>query len=1352
MAKWEIIEDNKFKKANGGKSAATRAVATKNSKNNPKMLSEVTVVEPKTVTKNKPVIQKPNLAPYYVPAQDASKVNTFVNNKQVTNNQPTPTPLLNLSNANSYNIPNLTGIELLNKIEKVNAADSDSTYYGVPYKNGVIADKKLWNENKRRAEEEWDNDIRRVIDIGQTAGSIMELYPPTALPGYALNAILTVPSLAMNYRDKNYVGIGTDVAGLVPSSLLPGGYGTAKTIGEMGYNGYNIYQDFKQTGGKASGWQIIDDLPKAQKGLTIKTPFSNLTPTQPVQEKPIVNSIPTTVKPQYKSEGDYLNQVYGEDSGVQLPGQSSILRASQDAKPAYDVTKKDYSSYNKEIQEQKIDEQVAQFLKDNPLPKTDKSKADYIENLSPYDRQLIQSSSYSNEFLPAFRQYQNRVGENAKKYSIKEAFSDPNKLSEVTQSAPNRFRLFPNATNSIEDFVNPGIWLGQMEQGVADIPKNIRDENYLGAAMGVVNPLAMGALGAVGTKSTGQWLNNMANPLAGIVDANTVKGLGNKVLNNYGREAFTPMLDNVGVEALGVGKQNIGSSVEGVENNLVTQLRKELEEKGIIESQKTINFPWKEPIRKGVEPWGYSNDNASLLPITGSKYKDVKGVIIGGKNPSYMSDKEILMNSGEYDFKLRKANDLLIKEGKAPIYTEEMQKIIKDNRPVLNDKNIKDAINHRDKIKYTYADPNASEEFIKSQRNRYATWDMYLGKPQTQHPMYDISELTKSKKDIVYTIKEDFMNKPQIETRLKGFIGSIERDLPGKKWTKKGDSWIIPDEDKGMFGTMGGFHWKVDKLNNGNYKIIANDVWDIQPFKNRTIGNSDKLSGRLLNKAIKPIQNIEVGKALGIGKPMNVKVGFEIDGNTKQIIKTFGLGGAVLGASALPPELKHGGVIEDPMGQWAHPGSITKIPSNQITMEGVNYPVLGVSDRGHTQMMYPGEDYSFRGKSVTEYPMMGSGGEVNFTYAGENHRVYEKESPTGNGKGIEGHIMVNHPTENKGKWDTIDLTKITNGKVKTVAQGVASTKKWHKENPEYADGGMIKRADGSYSKRGLWDNIRDNAGSGKKPTKEMLKQERKIKSQYANGGQVSSWEIIEDLPKAQTGILTPKDSLYHQRDKTIKYDLLRGGAQGNPLLQYSDTSYYNQFYKDKVEPHLSYYQTAMEKGDAGDFVFNSGRDPRTYQLDQYLKSIGQSGLPNRGSFNIDMNKDPQKWATKKPELDAIWNQYQPDINKLTENQRRVLLNKGRDFYYKNTYTDDPGMNWGFDTNGNPIRGADGSLSPAYGKTWYGRIWNNNDFKEFDPNNPKFTPPAQKPGQSVALPPQFQKGGKTKKSNWQIIEY
>ena len=66
---------------------------------------------------------------------------------------------------------------------------------------------------------------------------------------------------------------------------------------------------------------------------------------------------------------------------------------------------------------------------------------------------------------------------------------------------------------------------------------------------------------------------------------------------------------------------------------------------------------------------------------------------------------------------------------------------------------------------------------------------------------------------------------------------------------------------------------------------------------------------------------------------------------------------------------RDGSVIKDDRGQWAHPGEITEIGSNQITMKGVPYPVLGVSDEGDTKMMYPEEDYKFKGKKVTEYPV-----------------------------------------------------------------------------------------------------------------------------------------------------------------------------------------------------------------------------------------------------------------------------------------------------------------------------------------------------------------------------------------------
>lgn len=77
-------------------------------------------------------------------------------------------------------------------------------------------------------------------------------------------------------------------------------------------------------------------------------------------------------------------------------------------------------------------------------------------------------------------------------------------------------------------------------------------------------------------------------------------------------------------------------------------------------------------------------------------------------------------------------------------------------------------------------------------------------------------------------------------------------------------------------------------------------------------------------------------------------------------------------------------VIEDNNGQWSHPGEITKINSPNITMRGVNYPVIGVSDTGHTQMMYPNKDYKFEGNSVTEYPQK-------FQYGGPKSGLYNTD-------------------------------------------------------------------------------------------------------------------------------------------------------------------------------------------------------------------------------------------------------------------------------------------------------------------------------------------------------------------------
>jgi len=81
-------------------------------------------------------------------------------------------------------------------------------------------------------------------------------------------------------------------------------------------------------------------------------------------------------------------------------------------------------------------------------------------------------------------------------------------------------------------------------------------------------------------------------------------------------------------------------------------------------------------------------------------------------------------------------------------------------------------------------------------------------------------------------------------------------------------------------------------------------------------------------------------------------------------------------------------------------------------------------------------------------------------------------------------VWVNNPIK-----DTVSAPKVTaSDRMNSIINNANKNVKKKKA------GGMIKRADGSYSKRGLWDNIRANKGSGKKPTKQMLVQEKKIKA------------------------------------------------------------------------------------------------------------------------------------------------------------------------------------------------------------------------------------------------------------------
>ena len=105
---------------------------------------------------------------------------------------------------------------------------------------------------------------------------------------------------------------------------------------------------------------------------------------------------------------------------------------------------------------------------------------------------------------------------------------------------------------------------------------------------------------------------------------------------------------------------------------------------------------------------------------------------------------------------------------------------------------------------------------------------------------------------------------------------------------------------------------------------------------------------------------------------------------------------------------------------------------------------------------YVGKGVLKKGGNITPVPnghlikkdgtSLKDGGKIIVKAGGQTHKVFKKK--TDRGIGDKGDIVVDHTAGiPAGKWDKINLTE--KSKAKTISQGVASVKKWHKDNPDY---------------------------------------------------------------------------------------------------------------------------------------------------------------------------------------------------------------------------------------------------------------------------------------------------------------
>jgi len=227
-----------------------------------------------------------------------------------------------------------------------------------------------------------------------------------------------------------------------------------------------------------------------------------------------------------------------------------------------------------------------------------------------------------------------------------------------------------------------------------------------------------------------------------------------------------------------------------------------------------------------------------------------------------------------------------------------------------------------------------------------------------------------NKSGVAYRIKE---LKPNGQLIFETPNGQIVKSPSYKK--------LFGVKDKVIKG--GNTYWET-KIVPGEWKGEVLDIPNEKYFKkipglNMVNTSNGIFADQIARKGTGAYKSInEYLKMLNLGR---VKPGFNTQTkSSKTAWKNFIKSGRAAGYYNTPETIygamkKEGGAIITDRGQWDYPGQTTIIPSNEITMEGVPYPVLGVDNTGYVQMMQPQMNYTFPGQYVTEYPIMQYGGQ-----------------------------------------------------------------------------------------------------------------------------------------------------------------------------------------------------------------------------------------------------------------------------------------------------------------------------------------------------------------------------------------
>jgi len=192
------------------------------------------------------------------------------------------------------------------------------------------------------------------------------------------------------------------------------------------------------------------------------------------------------------------------------------------------------------------------------------------------------------------------------------------------------------------------------------------------------------------------------------------------------------------------------------------------------------------------------------------------------------------------------------------------------------------------------------------------------------------------------------------------------------KWIKKPNSDIVSVEDDAIDKKAQPYEYEIDKMNPGEINLSGRITRLKNKLKHmRQAGLSAEGEYSIENLAFKKLRNSGHLEKLSNLAKSEMMQQLQVEGHDKasKSLANHITGKLKLNNSEWKVIMKQLSGVEHPEGQWKFPNQCTMIPSNNITMKNVGYPVLGIDDTGCKKVMQPHKNYTYPGTKVFEIPM-----------------------------------------------------------------------------------------------------------------------------------------------------------------------------------------------------------------------------------------------------------------------------------------------------------------------------------------------------------------------------------------------